>query len=301
MQAKKEPLSKLMAEQLTDFDKLWDYNDPAGTEKKFKALLPAAEKSKDKSYLIELTTQIARTQGLQMNFEEAHKTLDKAMKMLKPEHIRQRIRYMLERGRAYNSSKVFDKAGELFLAAFQQAEKYEEDNLAIDAAHMMGIVEKGEESLKWNDIAIQMAEDTEDEKAKGWLGSLYNNTGWTYHDMGEYQKALELFEKNVLWHTERKSKSQLGIAKWCVARTLRSLDETEKALKQQFELVDWFKEQDLEEDGYVYEEIGECLLILGKSEDAKPYFRKAWEVLSKDIWLASNEKERLDRLRKLGE
>ena len=184
-----------MAEELRDFDKLWDYNNPSETEKKFKALLPAAEKSKDKAYLIELTTQIARTQGLQMKFEDAHKTLDKAMKMLKPEHIRPRIRYMLERGRAYNSSKVFDKAGELFLAAFQQAEKYEEDNYAIDASHMMGIVEKGEESLRWNEIAIHMAEVTEDEKARGWLGSLYNNTGWTYFEMKEYDKAMVLFEK----------------------------------------------------------------------------------------------------------
>jgi tetratricopeptide (TPR) repeat protein len=289
-----------MAEELKDFDKLWDYNNPAETEKKFKALLTDAEKSKDKAYLIELTTQIARTQGLQMKFEDAHKTLDKAMKMLKPEHIRPRIRYMLERGRTYNSSKVFDKAGELFLAAFQQAEKYEEDNYAIDAAHMMGIVEKGEESLRWNEIAIHMAEVTEDSKARGWLGSLYNNTGWTYHDMGEYQKALELFEKNVLWHTERKSKKQLGIARWCVARTLRSIGETENALKMQIELNDWYKEKEIEEDGYVFEEIGECMLALGKAEDAKPYFRKAYEMLSKDIWLAANEKDRLERLIKLG-
>src|SRR5512145_2623109 len=102
-----------MTANLPDFMKLWDYNNPAETEKKFRELLPQAEKSKDTAYLIELWTQIARTQGLQRKFDEAHKILDKVMKMIGPAHILPRIRYMLERGRTYNSSKVYDKAEEI--------------------------------------------------------------------------------------------------------------------------------------------------------------------------------------------
>jgi tetratricopeptide (TPR) repeat protein len=283
-----------------DFDKLWNYNNPAATEIKFRALLPEAEKKKDKSYIIELWTQIARTQSLQLKFDKAHEILDKVMKMLKPEHIRPRIRFMLERGRTYNSSKVPDKARELFEAAYQQADKYGEDNLAIDAVHMLGIVDKGEESLKWNELAIKMAEETKDENAKKWLGSLYNNTGWTYHDMGEYAKAMELFERNVKWHSARNSKMELGIAKWCVARALRSLGKTEEALKQQEELKNWYAEINFPEDGYINEEIGECLLELGKADEAKPYFGKAYEILKEDKWLAEYEKDRLERLKSLG-
>lgn len=289
-----------MAEQ-RDFDKLWNYNDPAGTEAKFRELLPKAEKGKDKEYYIELLTQLARTQSLQRKFDEAHEILDKAMKMLKPEHIVPRIRFMLERGRTYNSSKVYDKARELFLAAYMQADKYEEENLAIDAVHMLGIVDKDEESLKWNELAIQMAEDTEDEKARGWLGSLYNNTGWTYHDMGEYDKALELFERNVIWHTERKSGMQLYIAKWSVARCLRSLGRTEEALKMQMDLRGKDSEMYSCEDGYNSEEIAECMYALGRAEEAKPYFKRAYEQLSKDIWVQENDKEKLERLKTLGE
>ncbi len=288
-----------MAEQ-RDFDKLWDYNDPAGTEAKFRELLPKAEKGKDTGYYIELLTQLARTQSLQRKFDEAHEILDKAMKQLKPEHIVPRIRFMLERGRTYNSSKVYDKARELFLAAYMQADKYEEDNLAIDAVHMLGIVDKDEESLKWNELAIQMAEDTEDEKAKGWLGALYNNTGWTYHDMGEYDKALELFERNVVWHTERKSGMQLYIAKWSVARCLRSLGRTEEALKMQMDLRGKESEMYSCEDGYNSEEIAECLHALDRAEEAKPYFKRAYEQLSKDSWVMENDKEKLERLKTLG-
>jgi tetratricopeptide (TPR) repeat protein len=289
-----------MAEAKQDFDKLWDYGNPAETEKKFRAILPAAEKSNDKAYLIELLTQIARTQGLQMKFDEAHAILDKAMKMIRPEHIRPRIRYMLERGRAYNSSKVYDKAREIFLAAYQQAVKYKEDNYAIDAAHMMAIVEKDEETLKWNEIAVKIAEETSDDYARGWLGSLYNNIGWTYFAMNQFDKALNMFEKYVKFETERKSKKGLGIARWCVAKTLRMLNRTDEALERQLELKKWWEDAGLEEDGYIYEEIGECLLVLNKPNESKEYFKRAYVVLSKDIWLERNEKDRLERLNKLG-
>ena len=285
----------------TDFDKLWDYNNPAETEKKFRELMPEAEKWKDKAAYIELLTQLARTQGLQMNFDEAHEILDKVMKLLKPEHSRARIRFMLERGRTFNSSKQYDKAEELFEAAFLQAEKFNEDYLAVDAAHMMGIVAKAGESLKWNDIAVQIAEKSGDINAKAWLGPLYNNTGWTYHDMGEYTKALELFEKNVKWHTDRNSKKELSIAWWCVARTLRSLNRQEEALKMQNEITDLNNHLGLEEDGYNMEETGECLLDINKTAESKPYFKKAYELLSQDIWVAENEKPRLQRLKELSE
>jgi tetratricopeptide (TPR) repeat protein len=283
------------------FDSLWDYNNPAETGKKFREILPQAETSGDTEYLAELLTQIARTEGLQMKFDEAHKILDKAEKLLTENYKRPRLRYLLERGRTYNSSKVPDKAKQLFLEAYHLGNEIKEDNLAIDAVHMLGIVDKGEESLKWNNLAIEMAEKSGVQKAKNWLGSLYNNTGWTYHDMKHYDKALDLFEKNVVWHTERKSVRQLGIANWCVARTLRSLGRVDEALQKQFELMKWWEENVKDEDGYIYEEIGECMLLKNNDDEAKPYFRKAHEILSKDIWLAENEKERLDRLKKFGE
>jgi len=282
-----------------DFDKLWNYEDPAATEAKFRELLPAAEKGKDRAYYIELLTQLARTQSLQRKFDKAHEILDKAMKLVSVEHIVPRIRFMLERGRTYNSSKEYEKARELFHAAYLQSEKYGEDNLAIDAVHMLGIVDKDEESLKWNNLAIEMAERTTDEKAKSWLGPLYNNTGWTYHDMGEFDKALSIFEKNVEWHTKRESGMQLYIAKWSVARCLRSLGRIEEALEMQMALRGKDNEMYSCEDGYNAEEIAECLFALGRAEEAKPYFSRAYEQLSKDSWVQENDKEKLERLKSL--
>lgn len=284
----------------TDFMKLWDYNDPAATEKKFREVEQEI-KAGDKGYYIELLTQIARTHSLRAQFDQAHKILDSAMKMIAPEHVKPRIRYMLERGRTYNSARELEKAEELFEAAYGQSVKYGEDNLAIDAAHMMGIVKKGEDSLKWNEEAMKIAEVTEDEKAKGWLGPLYNNTAWTYHDMKNYDKALELFEKNVEHHGAKGNKQELSIAKWSVARCYRSMGRVNEALEMQLNLKKENQEMLSCEDGYNSQEIGECLLELGRGDEAKPHFKRAYELLSQDPWTVEYQKDVLERLKKLGE
>ena len=90
------------------------------------------------------------------------------------------------------------------------------------------------------------------------------------------------------------------IAAWCVARTLRSLNRVEEALSRQMALKDDFKSV-AGSDGYVFEEIGECLLALNRPEEARPYFSQAYEILAQDIWLAEQEPERLARMKELGE
>ncbi len=290
-----------MSAALPDFDSLWNYNDPAGTEVKFRNILHEAEKADNDDYHAQLLTQIARTQGLQRKFDEAHKTLDYALKLISPDNETAKIRYLLERGRTYNSSNHQDEAKPLFLEAYELGLKHNKDFYTIDAAHMLGIVEKGEESLKWNEKAIELTESSKDERARKWLGSLYNNTAWTYHDNGEYDKALVYFERNVKWHEERGSNKPLIIAKWSVARTYRSMGRFSEALDMQLNLVKELDMIKLEQDGYIYEEIGECMLELGKEDESKVYFKKAHELLSTDIWLQANEKERLERMKLLGE
>src|SRR4249919_3318384 len=91
--------------QLPEFDSLWNYDDPAGTEAKFRELLPKAQAAGDSAYRAELLTQIARTQGLQQKFGEANATLDQADALIQPEMKTARVRSLLERGRGLNSSK----------------------------------------------------------------------------------------------------------------------------------------------------------------------------------------------------
>ena len=287
--------------QMHDFDKLWNYNNPGETEQKFREILDNTTEQEDPGYELELRTQIARSLSLQQKFEDAHKLLDQIESELKPEYPIAKIRYLLERGRTLNSSGKKEESLPLFLEAWEVGLDVKADFYAVDAAHMLGIAALQDQQLLWNEKAMDLAEKSLDKRAQGWLGSLYNNIGWTYHDMQEFDKAMAVFLKALEWREAHEQIIETQIAKWCVARTHRSLGKVNKALTMQYELEKEMLAAGQDEDGYVSEEIAECLTLQGKSEEAAPYFMKAWTILSQDIWLKQNEVERLERLKTLGE
>ena len=98
-----------MSDNANDWIKLWNFQDPAGTRAKFQAILPET-KGEDR---LEVLTQIARTHGLQQQFDEAHALLDEVEGALSDETRLARLRYLLERGRAFNSGGTPDKAYEV--------------------------------------------------------------------------------------------------------------------------------------------------------------------------------------------
>jgi tetratricopeptide (TPR) repeat protein len=281
---------------LPDFDSLWDYSAPDKSEAKFREILSEFSGQDE----LEVLTQIARAQGLQGKFEDAHQTLEEVEKQLGEGPSRVHVRYLLERGRAFNSSKQQEKAKPYFEEAFDEAKQLNEDFYAIDAIHMLAIVADSASALTLNLRAIQLAESSKQERAHNWLGSLYNNMGWTYHDMGEFESALEMFEKAEAFRRSRNDANATRIAAWAVARVLRSLGRVEESLSKQLILEKEFESAD-ETDGYVFEEIGECLLLLNRADEARPYFAKAYEALSQDQFLVKSEAERLDRLKKLAD
>ena len=281
---------------MTSFDELWNYDQPAETETKFRAVLE--QWHDDPNTRLELLTQIARTQGLQRRFEEAHRTLDEVEAGLPHSWHRTHARYLLERGRVLNSSGQREASIPYFEKALTGTTQAGEDNLAVDAAHMLGIVAPANQQLDWNLKALAMAEASTDPAARKWHGSLYNNIGWTYHNQGEFDKALDVFQQALIFRQQQGQTGPIQIAHWSVARTLRSLGRVEAALAMQQALLKAHADAGTS-DGYVLEELAECLAVLGRNEDAKPYFRRAYEALSQDAWLAANETARLTRLQTL--
>ncbi|MEZ5009005.1 MAG: tetratricopeptide repeat protein [Chitinophagales bacterium] len=279
-------------------DSLWNYNDPAETALKFEALIDTA-KSRDENYYLELMTQIARTQSLQMNFDSAHIILDQIESQLTADKVIPTIRYNLERGRTYNSANKKERASEFFTKAYNLALANNQDFYTIDAAHMLAISEPAEKQLEWNLIALEHTEKTEDFRAKKWQGSLYNNIGWTYHDGGEFEKALIYFEKALAYREGKNDQEGVFIAKWTIARTYRSLGKIDEAINLQEQLMKEMTQEGGTEDGYVYEELGECYYTIDPVK-AKPYFKKAFDLLSQDQWMVANESVRLERLKQLG-
>ena len=280
-----------------DFDSLWDYSDPHKTEEKFREVL--LQIPDHGPAFLEMLTPIARAQGLQRKFNKAHQTLDQVERRLNAAISREKIRYLLERGRVLNTSGDTEASHKYFEKALEMATQLSQDSYAVDALHMLAIVAPPASSLDFNLRAIALAESSGQANARSWLASLYNNTGWSYHELGEYASALEMFEKAEKARVQNESASEIRIARWCVARALRSLNRVEEALSKQLMLEEELESAG-ETDGYVFEEIGECLLALNRSREASVYFTKAHEALSQDTCLMEQEPARMARLKKLG-
>lgn len=283
---------------LPEIDTLWDHDNPAETEQRFRELMPQAIASGNAPYVLELITQVARSLGLQRKFAEAHEALDFANARLAGMPPRVNVLYLIERGRVFNSSKQKGQALPLFTIAWEMACAAGEDGLAVDAAHMAAIASPRENKMEWNLAALRMAENSADPKARKWMGSLYNNIAWTYHDNGEYEEALKHFVKALAYEESQNQPKWARVARWSIGRTLRSLGKYEQALSVQRE-VEAQAEAAGEPDGFCAEEIGECLLALDRGDEARAYFVRAFHALSADEWLTENEPERIARLAEL--
>lgn len=283
---------------MTPHDALWNYNDPAATAAKFREVLANLSLAENRSEYLQMQTQIARTQSLQRKFEEAHALLDEVEPRLSKDTVHiEHVRYELERGRTYNSSGRKDDAKRHFDTALMQAKHLSADFYTIDALHMLAIVAPPDESIALNTKAIAVAESSSDERVRGWLGALYNNTGWSVFGKGDYIQALDIFERALAWRVSKKQERETQIATWCVARTLRALGRTDEALAMQLALYEAGITAD-RKDGYVYEELAELYHAQNDARSAD-FARTAYELLNADAWFRENESSRLERLKSL--
>lgn len=284
----------------TDWRALWDFQDPVGSESRFRALLAGLDDGAPLDLRLVVETQLARSLGLQGRYEEAHAVLDAVDARLPAAGDEPRVRALLERGRTHNGSGAPRAATPSFREAWAVARHAGLQGLAMDAAHMLAIAEEPEEALAWAWRAIELAEASEDEAVRSWLGPLYNNTGWTYEERGEYDQAMALFVKGLEVRLERGWTREAVIALYTVAHMHRLQGRTEQALVTIEDVASRWRDLGLEPDGYTHEELGETLLALDRAEEARDHFRQAHEMLAQDDWLVAHEPERLARLERLG-
>ena len=164
------------------------------------------------------------------------------------------MRVALERGRVMHSAGEADAAKPLFEAAFAAASDAGFEFLAIDALHMLAIVASPEKQDALNGRALSLASAAKDPRARQWRGSLLNNMGWSAFDRGDLDVALKLFEDALDARLEQGKESEIVVARWCIARTLRELGRNDEALAIQLELADQLKAAG-KTDQYVDEEL----------------------------------------------
>ena len=280
-------------------DDLWDYDDPAASEARFRRAIEAAEVGGDQAAADEARTQLARALGLQGRFEAGHAILDR-VDADHPADDRVRVRARLERGRLWRSSGDVAASVPPFERAWELARTLGEDGLAVDAAHMLAIVDAPPGEATWHARALELADTSPDPAARGWRGSLWNNIGWARFGAGDRDGALAAFETALAARRERGQARETRIAEWCVARCIRALGRPAEALAVQQRLATETAAAGEPESGFGAEEIGECLLDLGQAEEARPHLARAAELLSADAWLVEREPDRIARLRDLG-
>ncbi len=214
---------------------LWDFDDPAASEQRFRA---AAEAETGGERLV-LLTQVARALGLQDRFAEGHATLDRLLaerrlmaqldeaSALNPE-VGTRIE--LERGRLFRSAGDPDDARSCFEAAVTGARRAGSDALLVDALHMVALVSAPEKQAAIMDEALQVSRASAEPAARRWEASLLNNLGMTHADAGEWEPALAMFQQALAARVRTGTAGEVLIARWMVAWTLRNLGRTGEAL-----------------------------------------------------------------------
>ena len=226
---------------------LWDFDDPAGSERRFRAGAAAGDGAERAVWL----TQVARALGLQERYDEAHAVLDGLEAAEGPEVA---VRRALERGRLRRSAGDAERARPDFQDAAALAQQAGLEELHVDALHMIALVADPGDQAALTEAALAVARSSTDRRARDWDASLLNNLGMAHADRGDFATALQAFEEALAARERIGDDARTRVARWMVAWALRNLGRTEEALTLQSTLK---AELDAlgEADPYVDEEL----------------------------------------------
>ena len=209
----------MLTQQL--LDELWDFGDPAGSERRFAVEEPSA--SHTASEQAELATQRARALGLQQRFEDGHALLES---LGDPADAVVRTRLALEAGRLLNSAGRPAEAVPKFETAARTAATAGLLFLQIDALHMLAIADEAR-SGEWAARAIDFALAAPDDRTRRWLVSLYNNLGCSHADAGRLPEALAAFLQAQQWADRVGTEQQRIWAREAVEESTAAMEASE--------------------------------------------------------------------------
>ncbi|GAA5162130.1 tetratricopeptide repeat protein [Ornithinimicrobium tianjinense] len=204
-----------------DLRVLWDFDDPAGSEARFRDL---ADRSSGEQRELALS-QVARALSLQERFEEAYAVLDD-LGWPSPEV---QARRFLERGRLHRAAGDPEAAAEPFIAAALRAAGAGLEELHVDALHMLALVAPPEERVHAHEVALAIARAATDPRARDWDASLLNNLGMVHAEEGDLGRALETFEQALAARERIGDPARTRVARWMIAWTLRQLGRLDEA------------------------------------------------------------------------
>ena len=273
---------------------LWDFDDLDATEVRLRARL---DLEADDAARAEVLTQLARVEGLRGEFDAGERSIEQA-EVLAGDGATARARIGLERGRLRRSSGSDEAALPLFGSAFAIALDARAYFLAADAAHMAALVAPDRSaSAAWTTRGVELAETHDD--ARYWLGPLLNNLGWEYYERGEYEPALDAFERALRAREEDPANpGAIEIARYAVGKALRALGRADQAVPLLERAVTWAEAQGAA-DGWFHEELAEEYVAVGREHDAREQARLAVPLLLDADPSFADDHDRAARLRAL--
>lgn len=218
----------------SELDSLWDFNDLEVSAERFRT----AADDPDLSPVIkaELLTQVARALGGMGEREQALVVLDRAHAALTEPSDVVDARIALERARVNIAGKRNAEAVAELLTAVRKASAAGSAFIALDALHMLALVDEGHEE-EWAHEGIEALDSVTDPRTRRWGIAFHNNLGWRLLYAGKPEAALDHFES--AWHfaTQVGTENQRFITRWAKAKCLRALGRTDEAIAIQRELA----------------------------------------------------------------
>jgi tetratricopeptide (TPR) repeat protein len=239
----------------------WDFDDPAGSERRLRAAADASTGAERDAWL----TQVGRALGLLGRFDDAHAVLD-ALERGRAADVdaadgadaEVATRLALERGRLLRSADEPAAARPHFDRAVQLAGTAGLEELLVDALHMVALVTEGDERASAQQAALAAARAASDPRARDWDASILNNMGMDHADSGDHARALACFEEALSARERIGDPANTRVARWMVAWSLRHLGRRDEALDLQRRL-----KAELEAAGEVDPYVDEELTLLG--------------------------------------
>ncbi len=255
------------ASAAVDLDTLWDFAQPAASEQRFRAALLQAQGDD----ALVLRTQIARTYSLRRQFDAAHRELDAIDPLLAGAGAAPRVQAWLERGRSWRSAGEPARAEPWFRQAFELADRERLEFLAADALHMLALVQRDAEAqIAFNRRVVAYAQNARDPRAQRWQAAALNNIGVTLNEAGRSAEALPVLQQALAAYERQGRPSNVRVARWMVAHTLRRLGRLDEALLMLRGLeADWAAAGG--QDTYVFAEIAEIHAARGDVDRAAYY------------------------------
>jgi tetratricopeptide (TPR) repeat protein len=280
---------------------LWNFDDPAQSEQRFRAALASA--TGDDAFV--LRTQIARTYGLRGRFAEARamlRDLEPQLGRVEPEA---RVRYWLELGRTYASAAhpeeaqtadAKQRAREAYQRAYELAKRDDLDALAVDALHMQAFVDTAPaDQLKWGQAALDLSLSSSQQGARAWEASLRNNVGYALLQLGRNDEALTHFQRALALREQGTDAEATWSARWMVARALRALGRLDEALAIQHR-IEREREAARKPEADVFEELELLYQAKGDTARAAKYSARRAGAKLRQLLVVSAPVDRVDRV-----